>query len=259
MKQLSLFILLCVAMFFASCSSQQFISTYSQKVLPNNDLMFRYYDSKTKIRYDFRNDDSLFYVILETDNKASQARIFRNGVKIFLSNLPKIDDKRFVQYPASSSGEESNMQNNENGEHRSHGGFKSHSLANISKLGLWNDNGKEQTFIVGIDRIGFDYFLDFDKDGFLHYEAKINLHQLKMNADTTTIVGVKIATLEVPSQGGGGGGMGGGGMNRGGGMGGGGMSRGGGRMTGMNGGGNYRSALEGADEKIDWWFKLKVK
>jgi len=256
---------LTISLFFASCSSQELISTYSQKIIPNNDLMFRYYDSKTKIRYDFRNDDSLFYVILETDNKASQTRIFRNGVKICLSSLPIKNDKRYVLYPNPESVNVEKSQTDESSQDNAakHHSGGNHSLANISKLALWDDNGQQQTFMVGLDKTGFDYFLNYDKDGFLHYEAKISLYKLKMNtADSTTVVGVKIGTLEVPQSGGmrnGGGGMGGGRMG-GGSMGGGGM-RGGGGDRGMQngGGGNYHSNMDGADEKIDWWFKLKIK
>ncbi len=270
------FLVSVVAVLFASCGAEKPIVTYSQQITKTNanDLMFRFYDSKTKIRYDFRNDDSLLYIIMETNNRPSQMRMFRNGVKIYLSALPKKDETRFVQYPIPSNEAEHHSEDGENnhqggGGHHRGGGDQSHNLASIGKLATWNENGQSQTFLVGIDKVGFGYDLNYDKDGYFHYEIQIAKSKLKMNVDTTTVIGINIPTLEIPQSGGGGGGrggsggMGGGGMSRGGGMGGGGgMGRGGmGGGSGMRGGGGrtYDSSMEGADEKINWWFQLKVK
>ncbi len=259
------FLVSAVAVLFASCGAEKPMATYSQQITKTNtnDLMFRFYDSKTKIRYDFRNDDSLLYIIMETNNRPSQMRMFRNGVKIYLSASPKKDETRFVQYPMPSNEAEHHQQDGEinhqgGGGHHHVGGDPSHNLAGIGKLATWNENGKQQTFLAGIDKVGFTYDLNYDKDGYFHYEIQIAKSKLKMNVDTTTIVGINIPTLEIP-QSGGGSGMSGGGMNRGGGMSSGGRGGiGGGSMRG-GGGRTYDSSMEGVDEKINWWFQLKVK
>ncbi|MFM2225787.1 MAG: hypothetical protein RJA07_1989 [Bacteroidota bacterium] len=249
--------ILVVIIFFYSCGTEKPINTYSQQITKTNadDLMFRYYDSKTKTRYDIRNDDSLMYIILETNSKATQMRIIKNGIRFYVSPLPIKNESRFVQYPAPNS-DENKDENKQKGEHNRGGsGYQSRIMANISKVGLWNDGTSSQTFLAGIDKVGFVFQLNYDKDGYFHYEIGIAKNKLIINkADTTTCVGIYIPTLDMPSYG---------------------SSMAGGRQmgTGQRGGGmngmsnaqhqpiaRYNNGdMEGADEKVNWWFQIKIK
>jgi hypothetical protein len=276
---------------FASCARPHLISSYSQKIVPGNEeLMFRFYDSKTQLRYDFRNDDSNLYVILETDNRATQARILRKGVQIFLSNTGKIEENKYFLYPSvftapdrSSFGRNPSREiEDENPELRKQRmeSNRRKMLAGISKQILLVNGQNTEIFYCGEGNKGIDYLLDYDAVGNFHYEARISLKRLHISSgDQSTVVGIKIGTLEIPGNGGGygggrmEGGMGGGGMRMGGGMGGGmggmggGMRMGGGGMGGgmrMGGGGMRREGggnrpnMESATEKINHWYKLKI-
>ncbi len=274
-------------LFLLSCSREHLILVDTQKIAPtNNDLMFRFYDSKTNIRYDFRNDDSMLYVILETDNRAAQARILRKGVKIYLSPTSKIDETHYLLYPSSFNEPNRSPQDrtreieseDPNVRRERKDVMRQRTLANISKQVVVVSNSMQQSVILGNENIsGYDYYIDIDPQGFLHYEARISYKNLQIaSIDKSTVVGIKIDAIEMPQGNGGnyGGGRMSGGMNMGG-MGGGGMRMGGGSMgmggRGMGAGGRMGGGMrsegssgnhwnsEASTEKINWWYKLMIK
>ncbi|ANH80945.1 hypothetical protein A8C56_08070 [Niabella ginsenosidivorans] len=275
-----------LAIMLAACSG-------SKKIMPAEALHMdaattqaypsRFYDDKTHIRYDFRNDDKNLYVILETDNAAAKMRILREGVKVYFSPSGSKDATRYVQYPYNNP--------DRSDSHRDRGSLPGHpgdtttggrrpfyqqqpdderNYTSFYKQAALTDNGKAQLLDVNSTAPGSLHFsATSDASGFFRYVVTIPRSLLAVNKNNT-VIGISIAELKRPggesavhgtahtrvSAGGGGmrgGGMGGGmhGM-RGGGMHGGGM-RGGGAG---NGEGNY--SHEDAGGKIDWWYKVAL-
>ena len=231
----------------------------------------RFYDDKTHIRYDFRNDDKDIYIILETDNPASKMRILREGVKIYFSPTGSKDAVRYVQYPYNN-----NLATTHSGDTTGGSGgpiFRKQqdddrNYTSFYKQAALMDNGKMQLLEVNNAAVNSLHFsATSDANGFFRYVVAIPKSQLSINKNNT-VIGISIAELKRSAGGAaahgtahtrvsaGGNGMHGGGMGGGmRGMRGGGM-RGGG-MRGENSGENsYNHQDTGG--KVDWWYKISL-
>ncbi|MBO9620026.1 MAG: hypothetical protein J7539_13440 [Niabella sp.] len=230
----------------------------------------RFYDDQTHIRYDFRNDDKNFYVILETDNAGSKMRILREGVKIYFSPSQSKDAGRYIQYPYNTIANDKHPQSQQ-------GAPPDHSAPETRKTDNHNDiafhqqaalnaNGKVEVIDIN-NSTSFQFTAATDANGFFRYVAAIPRSALSINKNNT-VIGISIA--EMKRNGGSYGGHGtpqthvsaGGGGMHGGGMGGRGMRGGGGHGGGMRrdeaSEGGDRNVMANAGGKVDWWYKVAL-
>ena len=238
-----------------------------------------YYDSASEIRYTFSHNDTLLVVMLETSKDATQVKMMRSGVKIYLSPSQRKDERTYLQYPVSAI--EPPMSRDEmkaNGEKpsdkpqppKNNAERAKKMLARLSKTALWVEKEQPASFRLGSANAQFWADLSIDEAGKMRYIAAIPRTKLRHNggSDTLQVMGIEIAGLEMPSSppdGGmppmGGGMGGGGGMPP---MGGGGMGGGGG-MPPMGGdgappmGGGMPPQMQGAATSVEWWFKIKFE
>ncbi|AHF14225.1 hypothetical protein NIASO_01530 [Niabella soli DSM 19437] len=224
----------------------------------------RFYDDQTHIRYDFRNDDKNFYVILETDNAASKMRMLREGVKIYFSPSGSKDGARYIQYPYNN-GSRPPSQQAASANHPASGELKNsdHNDISFHRQAALNENGKIKVLDMN-NSSAFQFTTTTNANGFFRYVAIIPKNALTTTKNNT-VIGISIAEMK---RGGGsygahgtaqthvstgGGGMHGGGRGmRGGGGRGGGMHRNDSSDTGARNGGTDASG------KVDWWYKVAL-
>ncbi|WP_201978190.1 hypothetical protein [Hymenobacter rubidus] len=224
------------------------------------------YDPGSKLQYQVLNDGRMVYVRLKAADPATQAKIVRLGLTVWLDTTGRNQHQFGVHYPLGNlqagrgAGGEGNSPRPDNPDasgtdrQASRRARLTQALADMREMELLNYKGsKEPTLTDAQSQLGVKAAIGLNEQEDLIYELAVPMRLLyrKLPALATgqsAVVGVSVAggKFTMPSQGGGGGmqggGMGGGGMR--GGMGGGGMRGGGGGGMrggggGMRGGGGY--------------------
>jgi hypothetical protein len=242
----------------SSCSNKINFTT-TQKFESFNDQAYRYYKSDVNLRYDFFRDDSSLIVLLSTDERSTQIRIVRKGVKILLCEGEKKSSERYVQYPFASQPKPFKKYNGMQNNTEKRPPIAQIIANNISKEALFYENGTRHPFNLETAPLDFHFLVTADSAGFLIYKAMIPLKKLHFNpADSTTLVGINIETIDMP-QNFSGGGQGGGyrqqedgqkpeGENE--------VVQGqrpGGPPSGQN-----MPNMESASDKIEFWYRIKL-
>ncbi|MBF9221013.1 hypothetical protein [Hymenobacter ruricola] len=218
------------------------------------------YDPGSKLQYQVLNDGRQVYLRLKSANPATQAKIVRLGLTVWLDTTGRNQHQFGVHFPLG--GPLAGRPGAEDGAPRPDGALAgapaplrsegrrermAQALAGMREMELLNYKGSpEPTLTDTQSQLGVKAAMSLDAQENLLYELAVPMRLLYRKLPTLTgrpaVVGITLAggKFTMPSPGGGGGmrgGMGGGGM-RGGGMGGGmrGGMRGGGGRGGYSGG-----------------------
>jgi len=190
---------------------------------------FRYYDSKTRIRYNMSNDSNFIYFCFQPVDDYVKGQILKAGMEIEFSHKIKPKTKATIEYPFALEKEEKKVLNNESSNFEAF--FQSFQLFNNNFVseGLYYTNGSQS--LESEDGICVKF--DKETNGLLCYEIKIPIKELYgedyvlstiAEKDLTIKLEVKPLTIKRQSKGG----------NNQQGMGG--RSGGGSQMGGQNGG-----------------------
>jgi len=238
----------------------------------------RYFNAEKKINYTIANDSKNIYVAVMVNDHSEQQRILMAGITFSINPKGKKKEAYSVTFPYTDPESKTfeRPQPPADGQQPQPGNEdddrEERMQAHLSKLKQIKATGfkdVEYEIMSTSNTYGIKTALNFDKNGYLIYEAAIPISMLHADdADKNEwAFNIRINGITKPKQaggpeGGGRGGMGGGGMGGGrGGMGGGGrggMGGGGGRHGGgMRGGGPENSADRGELAKsIDFWDKF---
>ena len=274
------------AFLFLACSRQPTASSASRFVpappvvdgLATEWTDSLHYDPTSKLQYQVLNDGRAVYLRIKAADPATQAKIVRLGLTVWLDTTGRNQHQFGVHFPLGQLGErgpaEGHDQQPDNGtdapadRQAARRERMTRIIANMREMELLNYKGnKEPTLTDAQSQLGVKAALAVDAQEDLIYELAVPLRLLyhKLPALATgqkAVVGVTLAggKLTMPSQGGGGGGggMGGGGMRGGGG----GMRGGGGGMRGGGyggGGGGMRGGYGGGAQMTPLTLKTSVQ
>lgn len=230
------------------------------------------YDKNSKIYYKITNDETNLYVLITTADNASQTKILRAGMSVFIDAAAKKKETVAVNYPLGSGdapgmGEGSRNRQDKPGQPGQTPDVEKMKAQALIRANQYNLSG----FIKGNggygiaqgNDAGVTVKIDFNTTGEMIYEAVIPLGSLTQEAsipktDSRISVGFKINGLPKPEMSGGPGG--GGGMGA---PGGGGMPPGGGRGFGGGGGfggsqGNESSAMQQLFKEVKIWKNIVI-
>ena len=216
----------------------------------NEDEIYNGYDKSSQIRWMVSNNSTHLVLRFDTENKASQLKILRKGLKIYIDTLGKKKEDIFINYPLASNAKSnrSTMPQRTRGQ----GGQKkkrsfnvSRMVEKVSKEARFQYGGEEELFNVMVNSSDFDVSLEADSENELSYMVSIPFDRItKKNIYDIQnwSIGIVSGAFEIPVQ------KSGGGM-KGGGAGG----RGGGAMRSSSG-------MEMSDmvEPIKIWFQVKL-
>lgn len=212
-----------------------------------------HYDPSSKLQYQVLNDGRMVYVRLKIADPATQARIVRLGLTVWLDTTGRNQHQFGVHFPlggtvggrGGATGSQQSDSPNASAADRqaSRRARMTQALADMREMELLNYKGSKQpTLTDAQSQLGVKAALAVNEQEDLIYELAVPMRLLyrKLPALATgqkAVVGITLVggNFSMPGQSGGGGMQGGGGM-RGGGMRGGGGGYGGG---GMRGGGGY--------------------
>jgi hypothetical protein len=235
------------------------------------------FDKDSKIAYKITNDETNLYVLVTTAFNASQTKILRAGMSVFIDPAAKKKETTVVNFPIGS-GDAEGMgmgqhlrpeQNGQPGEKPDMQKMRAQALINANQYTLSGfSKGNGGYGIAQGNDAGVAVKIDFNATGEMIYEAVIPLasftqHGFTGKAGSKILVGIKINALPKPEMSGGpgggemgapGGGMGGG-MGPGGGMGGG--RPGGGGYGGRPGGGNAM-AMQQLFKEVKLWKNIVI-
>lgn len=220
------------------------------------DIPLRYYNSDTKLSYDFKNDDSALYVCIRATEEQTQKRLTQTGFQISLDPKGKKKQKyNLVYQPERTTPLFEGKRASQPSPEQMRSAFKLRPmLVTLSGFKHTVDN----TYLA--DNLkDIQIAMDWDTLGFLNIEYKIPFSEFDYDSTAKHLsLGVILFAMEMPSGGiprqgnmegpppGGGGGMGG--------MNGGGPPGGGGRMPQREGDMNAMSDLF-SEKKV--WIKFK--
>jgi len=159
------------------------------------------FDSDARLEYNVLNDNSRLYISLSTANPVTQAKILRNGVKIYISTNGKKDKETYLHFPDAQikfnkpfkPGQNSNWQNRTK--------RLKEMTARIYKEAQWHQNGKTKIITPSKGKNNFELDLGADSTGYIIYKVGIPLSDInpagsKKISDVT--IGVHIDGFERP-------------------------------------------------------------
>jgi hypothetical protein len=274
------------AFLFLACSRQPTASSASRFVpappvvdgLATEWTDSLHYDPTSKLQYQVLNDGRAVYLRLKAADPATQAKIVRLGLTVWLDTTGRNQHQFGVHFPLGQMGENGPAEGRDQQPNNAADSpidrqaprreRMARMIANMREMELLNYKGsKEPTLTDAQSQLGVKAALAVDAQEDLIYELAVPLrllyHKLPaLAAGQQAVVGITLAggKFTMPSQGGGGGGgmSGGGGMHGGGGMrgGGGGMRGGGG---GYGGGGGMRGGYGGGAQMTPLTLKTSVQ
>jgi uncharacterized membrane protein YgcG len=229
----------------------------------------RYYNQEKQLNYSLANDQDNLYMAIRVNDRSEQIRILRAGLTLSIDTRGKKKETFSITFPVgdqSAEGIAETAQDLQGGnsdvKQEDRDELMRARLTKLREIRVTGFKDIESETMTTSNTYGFKVAIDYDKDGYLIYEAAIPLKFF--HADDITknewAFNFKINGITKPGQnkggpeqdgmtrGGGGGGFGGGGGGRGG--------RGGGRGGQRMGGGNNapvdRSELS---KSVDFWEK----
>ncbi|MDO7853841.1 hypothetical protein [Hymenobacter convexus] len=241
-----------------------------------------HYDPASKLQYQVLNDGRQVYLRLKAADPATQAKIVRLGLTVWLDTTGRNQHQFGVHFPlggplgarpgADDSPPRADANTPAPARSEARRERMTQALAGMREMELLNYKGNaEPTLTDTQSQLGVKAALALDSQENLLYELAVPLRLLYRKLPALTgqpaVVGITLAggKFSLPAQGGGmqgggggmrgGGGMGGGGGMRGGGMGGGGMRGGGG---GMRGGGGRSGYSGGGQQSASITLKTSV-
>ncbi|MDB5025687.1 MAG: hypothetical protein JWP78_3442 [Mucilaginibacter sp.] len=229
----------------------------------------RYYNKDKQLNYSLANDQDNLYMAIRINDRSEQIRVLKAGLTLSVDTRGKKKESFSITFPVGDLSQNDpaqpsdNLQGNITQEDRDE--LMKARLTKLREIRISGFKDIEGETITTSNTYGIQTAIDYDKDGYLVYEAAIPLKffhaddltknewafNFKINGITRPGQNKGGAEQDGPGRAGGGGGMGGGRGGRGGGGGGMGGGRGGQRMGG--GGTTDHSELS---KSVDFWEKF---
>jgi hypothetical protein len=229
-----------------------------------------YFDTKTKIRYGFGNNDSIFYLRLEMLDDTIARNVLQNGLYVYFDETGKKKKELAMNFPMSYQLEGMGKDKKESQKRpMNRSTLQSPDMKNIGQgsampdifemvpeKAAWMVNGESYLFNWRLEKAPFIVTISKGDIGQLVYEAYIPISQFMMQAGNSAFsLGVEIQEgndlpsgekegIEMPNNGRGGGGPGGGGPGGGG--------PGGGGPGGMPGGDENTKSINKSASQSFW-------
>jgi hypothetical protein len=133
------------------------------------------FDSDARLEYNIFNDNSRLYISLSTANPVTQAKILRNGVKIYISTNGKKDKGTYLHFP------DAQVKYNKpfNPGHDNNWQYRTKRLkqmtARIYKEAQWHQNGRTKIITPSKGQNNFELDLGADSNGYIIYKVGIPL------------------------------------------------------------------------------------
>ena len=165
---------------------------------------FRYYDSKTRIRYNMSNDSNFIYFCFQPVDDFVKSQILRAGIQIEFSHKIKPKTTAIIEYPFPLEKDNKKMSNNSNTTFEAF--FQSFQLFNNNYVseGLYYTNGSQP--LESEDGICIKF--DKETNGLLCYEIRIPIKELygenyilSTIAEKDLTVKLKVNSLTVKNKG----------------------------------------------------------
>lgn len=173
--------LLFFVLFFAHIAQAQFNTIWWQKeqltidgVSSDWGTVFRYFDPKTKIRYNLSNDSNYLYLCFQPVDDYLQAQIIRSGMQIFFSHSIKPKRKASLKYPFPL--DESTRENDINVDDSFEAYFKSFQLFNNKFVSEGFDSANGNLPIY--NETGIQVNFDQEPNKLVCYELRIPLKEI---------------------------------------------------------------------------------
>lgn len=224
----------------------------------------RYYNKEKQLNYSLANDQDNLYMAIRVNDRSEQIRILRAGLTLSIDTRGKKKESFTITFPVGDQSAEGIAETtqdlqggNSNVKQEDRDELMRARLTKLREIKVTGFKDIESETMTTSNTYGFKVAIDYDKDGYLVYEAAIPLKFFHADDMTKTewAFNFKINGITRPGQDKSGPEQEG--MTRGGGMGGGGRGgRGGGRGGQRMGGGNSapvdRSELS---KSVDFWEK----
>jgi len=227
----------------------------------------RYYNKEKQLNYSLANDQDNLYMAIRVNDRSEQIRILRAGLTLSIDTRGKKKESFTITFPVGDQSAEGMAETaqdlqggNSNVKQEDRDELMRARLTKLREIRVTGFKDIESETMTTSNTYGFKVAIDYDKDGYLVYEAAIPLKFFHADDITKTewAFNFKINGITRPGQHkdgpeqegmtrGGGGGMGGGG-----GRGGRGGGRGGQRMAGGNSAPVDHSELS---KSVDFWEK----
>ena len=268
----------------ASCSSLKPLQSKKVEIskVSENAEFCNYYDSKSKVRYGFGNDDSVFYLRLEFVDEQAASSIAKSGLKVYFDGKNKKHKDVYLNFPTENTkgGDKpdferpdfkqmpSNSQNSQefDAEEATQEPPQMDVMQMIADNAIWSVYGQPYLFNWKLEKSPFKVNASLNESNQLIYEACIPISEIEVSEDSSFMFGVEFEKSsgnrpemdsEMGMQGGPGGGMPPGGMS--GGMSGG---MGGGPDGGMGGsgemGGPQTGDSSGSSQSSSFWVLVQL-
>jgi hypothetical protein len=198
-----------------SCKTQTFIQCKKIDIgeMSSSSDFCHYFDSGSKIRYGFGENDSIFYLKLEFLDDQVAINALKSGMKVYFDPTDKKSKECYLNFPISSSGgkirqppkdrsPQDGSFSGADGTPPSLGGTPSgvtnekpqSGMADMaSELALWSVYDSPYRFNWRLEKGSFDVKLSNGSDNQLVYEALIPISELSlMEGDSTFTVGIEV-------------------------------------------------------------------
>ena len=249
-------IILLLFLAVGGCTSMQTVtSVENSKATPSN---YKYYDSKSKIRYQVSSNEQYLFLTFNTSNGASIMKIVRTGLTIYFDSNGKKKKDSYIQYPVGKLAKMEKGKIKPDHQPKPKKMNLSNMISGVPREAIYYTNETARTINLTTDTAGFEASLK-EENGALTYTIRIPFSKIEgtnYNSRNELAIGVESGEFSMPSQRptqsasvqGGRGGKGGGG---GGGHGGGG--RPGGASSGPGGGQSSEMTTP-----IKFWFRISL-
>jgi uncharacterized membrane protein YgcG len=247
-----LFLLLAIG----GCTNMQTVtSVENSKATPSN---YKYYDSKSKIRYQVSSNEKYLFLTFNTSNNASIMKIVRTGLTIYFDSNGKKKKDSYVQYPVAKLAKMEKGKIKPDHQKRPQKMNLKNMISGVPREAIYFANETAQTINLSTDTSEFEARL-IEENGALTYTIRIPFSKIEgtnYNSRNDLAIGVESGEFEMPSQrptqsSGGQGGPGGKG-------GGGGGGQGGGGRPGGSGGGPGGGQSSEMTTPIKFWFRVSL-